>query len=163
MNLSQELVKHLFDYKNGQLIWKNPNKPSRAKVGARAGTRSNSTGYRQVSVNSVAVMEHRVIFLWHHGYLPENVDHINHIRDDNRIENLRAATANENRYNALPKRNNKSGVRGVHWAIKSKKWCACVRANNRIVFRQYFEDLELAELAAIEARHLHHKNFANNM
>ena len=160
MNLSQELVKHLFDYADGQLIWKNPRVPSRAKVGARAGTFSNTTGYRQVSVNSVTVMEHRVIFLWHYGHLPENVDHINHVREDNRIENLRAATVNENRYNALSKSNNKSGVRGVHWAPKSKKWCACVRANNCIVFRCLIDNLELAELAVTEARALYHGKFA---
>jgi hypothetical protein len=162
MNLSQDLVRHLFDYEDGRLIWKNPHVPSRAKVGARAGTFSDTTGYRQVTIKSVYVMEHRVIFLWHHGYLPTNVDHINNIRDDNRIENLRAASINENRYNASPKRNNISGVRGVHWAKKSKKWCACVRADNRIVFRRLIDDLELAELAVIEARQIFHKDFAKH-
>jgi hypothetical protein len=162
MSLSQELVKHMLDYRDGMLFWKNPNRPSKAKVGNRAGTRSNTTGYRQVSINSTTYMEHRIIFLWHHGFLPPNVDHINGDRTDNRIENLRAATVNQNRYNAKPKRNNKSGVRGVFWSKTSDKWCAAVRANNRIVFRQYFDDLELAELVVSEARRKFHGDFANH-
>jgi hypothetical protein len=163
MLLSQELVQNLFDYQNGQLIWKNPHRPSRAKVGKQAGTISNTTGYRQVSVKSKTYMEHRIVFLWHHGFLPVNVDHINGNRLDNRINNLRAATVNQNRYNALPKRNNTSGVRGVSWSKSSKKWCAAVRANNRIVFRAMFDDLELAELTVIMAREKYHGNFASHV
>jgi hypothetical protein len=162
MNLSQELVQHLFSYEEGKLIWKNPVKASRAKAGARAGTFSNSTGYRQVSVNSRTYLEHRIIFLWCYGFLPVNVDHINGDRLDNRVENLRSATINQNRYNALPKRNNKSGVRGVYWSKTSKKWCVAVRANNRIAFRQFFDDLEFAELVSIMAREKYHGMFANH-
>lgn len=158
--LSQALVRHLFDYKDGALYWKNPPSPSPVKVGARAGTFSATTGYRQVSIHCRLVMEHRVIFLWHTGTLPAQVDHIDRDRCNNRIENLRAATVNENRYNSSSKRNNKSGVRNVWWDNSRKKWRVAVRKDGQIVFSARFDDLELAELVAIEARSKYHGEFA---
>lgn len=59
-------------------------------------------------------MAHRCAWLLEKGSEPpETIDHINGIRDDNRICNLRAASFAENVRNTVPKKNNKTGFKGV--------------------------------------------------
>jgi hypothetical protein len=68
-------------------------------AGSRAGS-PTCRGYREVSVAGLRFKEHRVIFAMANGHWPENeVDHINRIRNDNRPQNLRAATRAENNRN----------------------------------------------------------------
>jgi len=72
-----------------------------------AGKRAGSVmgrGYRQVAINACLHKEHRVIFALHHGRWPEQViDHINHVRNDNRPINLRDVSHAENSRNRKPK------------------------------------------------------------
>lgn len=159
--MDQETVRHLFDYQDGQLIWKNPCARSKAKAGQRAGTLTPK-GYRQVGVDWRLHMEHRLVFLWHHGYSPTQIDHINQDRSDNRIENLRAATPAQNSANTALRANNTSGMRGVRWDSLRKKWKVDVHANGRSVFSARFDDVELAELVSIEARNKYHGGFARH-
>lgn len=161
-NLSQARAKWLFSYADGQLFWLNPNKPNRVKTGDRAGCISSTTGYRHLTVDCERFMEHQVVFLWHHGWIPEEVDHINGVRDDNRIENLRPATKQTNKYNAKKRRDNPSGVRNVGFDSQRKKWRVSVRANGVVRYAGRFDDLELAELVAIEARDKYHREFARH-
>ncbi len=68
-----------------------------------------------------------MIFLYHHGYLPEFVDHINQNKLDNRIENLRACSyKGENASNSKRRSDNTSGHRGVTWHKASGKWMSSV-------------------------------------
>jgi hypothetical protein len=88
---TQEQAHELFDYKDGVLYWKV--RPAyNIKKNSRAGSRHHSN-YIYISINKSSIAEHRIIFLMHHGYLPEQVDHIDNDRTNNRIENLRKATA----------------------------------------------------------------------
>jgi len=103
---------------------------------------------------------HRLIFLLEYGYLPPEVDHINGDRQDNRIENLRPATRSENQCNRPALASNTSGYPGVSWHKKSKAWCVRVMKNGKTVVQQYFKDLELAGLVAIEARAKYHGVYA---
>ena len=72
-----------------------------------AGKRAGSIvgcGYRQVAIDAWLYKEHRVIFALHHGHWPEQViDHINHIRSDNRPINLRDVSHADNLRNRKPK------------------------------------------------------------
>lgn len=89
-------MKDLFEYKNGELYWKVSR--GRQKAGSLAGA-TITDGYKQVSINKKRYLVHRIIFQMFYGYMPEfplEIDHINRIRHDNRIENLRVLTHKEN-------------------------------------------------------------------
>ena len=82
--------------------------------------------YIYVAIDSVRYRVHRVIWKLYHGTEPgETIDHINGIRNDNRICNLRLASFLENSQNVVNlKKNNKSGYVGVCWHEKAGKWRA---------------------------------------
>ena len=100
--------------------------------------------------------------MYHYGYLSKNVDHIDGDRTNNRIENLRSANDFENSRNSRISKRNKSGVKGVCWANHVNKWMVQVRRGNSNKYLGLYEDLELAELVAIEARNKFHKEYANH-
>ena len=72
-------------------------KTEEIKYGKEVGYLDKSTGYRYVEINGISYYSHRLIWFMHYGTWPKGqIDHINGIKDDNRIENLREATASEN-------------------------------------------------------------------
>lgn len=98
MQVTQELLKELFIYKDGEFYWKKP-LAARVKIGDRAGT-SDKFGYRQIGISGKIYREHRLVWLYHCGKWPEkNLDHINGIKWDNRIENLRDCSQQQNTWN----------------------------------------------------------------
>lgn len=129
-------------------------------IGKRAGT-LNERGYRGVRINRVIVLEHRVIWYMAHGTLPDEIDHINGIKDDNRLCNLRAATREQNFWNKPKPICNTSGFKGVSKAM-SGKWQAIIKANKKSKYLGVFETPEEAHMAYIAASKLLHKEFANH-
>lgn len=69
--------------------------------------------------------------MFHHGYLPGEIDHINNIKMDNRIENLREADRSRNCMNKNITKSNKTGFKGVSWFKKSKKYRAQIQINGK--------------------------------
>ena len=59
------------------------------------------------------------------------IDHINHIRDDNRISNLRISTNQQNQQNSTSKPGSSSKYKGVHFFKRNKKWGAFVKFNEQ--------------------------------
>lgn len=157
--ITQELVRYLFTYKDGELYWQNC--PKTHQNGTKAGY-LNNTGYLRVKINQKGYLIHRLIYLAHHGHLPQMIDHINGNPLDNRIENLREATSCENQYNAKVRKDNYSGIKGIGWNKNKKKWIVRIRINGVRKTLGAFEDLELAELVILEARNKYHKEFARN-
>lgn len=148
--ITQEKVKELFFYDSasGNLISK--------KSGKIVGSFTDK-GYLVTRAGKKVHRIHRLVFLYHHGYVPEQIDHINGIRHDNRIENLREATAKQNSYNR--KALSKTGVKGVYWNKKSKKWIAGICIDRKSIHLGSFDDIESAIVAATDARKNIHKEF----
>jgi len=141
-----------FAYENGKLINICTNTEIKHKT--------NSNGYFVANFGNTTYLYHRLIFLFHHQTLSKMIDHINHNKTDNRIENLRAATNTQNQQNANLRRDNASGIKNVHWHVKTNKWRVCLRVNKKKVWIGEFIDIELAELVATEARNKHHGVYA---
>jgi hypothetical protein len=165
--ITQEEVRRLFDYReDGALIRK-------VAVGGRAGQIGRAIGsiatggserpdkkYVVTKIAGKHYCVHKLVYLWHHGKWPEQIDHISQDSLDNRIENLRLANSCENMQNRKLFRNNKSGAKGVVWHKRIGKWQVYVGAKRAIKHIGYFEDFELAELVAHEARQKYHGAFA---
>jgi len=130
--LSPDLLRQLLRYEpdTGVLFWR-PRPPEMfsddncpADLAARrwnskcsgkvAGSLNVVLGYRQLSIFGVRLYCHRVIWAMVYEVWPDNIDHINGNRADNRIVNMRDVTRLENRHNSAKGMKNKSGVIGVH-------------------------------------------------
>lgn len=145
-------IEDRFIYKDGLLIDK--------KTGVKA---SKINGrYEVVSLNGKRWSVHRLVYLLHHGELPDMVDHKDGNPTNNKIENLRAATRAENGQNQKLNIKNTSGCKGVVWVKSHKKWRVDVAFFGKRKSFGYFEDLELADLVATEARDLYHGEFARH-
>jgi hypothetical protein len=83
-----------YDPETGDLTWKINR--GRAKAGALVRSPIPSTGYYRLTYKRKSYLAHRVAWFLHYGAQPEIVDHINHDRTDNRINNLRSVTFQEN-------------------------------------------------------------------
>ena len=155
--ISHDYVLSAFDYQDGNLI----RKIGRAnEIGQVAGYVHKASGYIHVKINTKAHKAHRLVFLYHYGYLPECVDHIDGNKTNNRIENLRAATKEENCHNQKIRSTNKSGCKGVKWVKFYKKWQVEIGKNYKQLRFGMYEDLELASLVAVEATELIHGRFS---
>lgn len=156
--ITQNLIQKMFDYKDGSLYWKI--KPSKKiLIGDKVGCVSFN-GYIRTKINKKSYLIHRLIFLYHHGYLPKYIDHIDCNNLNNSIENLREATASQNSCNRKIVKNNTSKIKNVCWHKAAKKWHVRITVDKKPLNIGLFDDLELAELVAIEAKDKFHGNFA---
>ena len=155
---SADYLKSIFEYRDGKLY--HLKSGSGVTVGKLAGNYSQP--YVAVKIKQSAYKLHRVIFMMHHGYCPETIDHINGNKHDNRIENLRGATHVENKRNKALDLTNKSGVKGVYWAKQAKKWVAQMWVNGKKRHLGCFDDLNLAQEFMELAREMVHGKFANH-
>lgn len=153
--VTQERLKELFEYKDGDLYRKKDGKLARVKSNPKQ-------RYERMTIDSKVYRIHRMIFLYHNGYLPDVLDHIDGNKKNNIIENLRVATQQQNCLNRMAHKNNRSGYKNVHWANSMNKWCVLINVDGKRKVINYFEDVELAGLVAQEARDLYHGEFANH-
>lgn len=124
--------------------------------------RVDHRGYLRVCTAGHEYLAHRLAWFLHHREWPaEEVDHINGNRQDNRICNLRESSHTQNNHNQPMRRNNKSGVKGVHRS-RGGKWHVQVCLNYKIHHGGLYERLEDAEVAARQLRDQLHGEFANH-
>jgi len=154
-------IHELLEYRDGELYWK-VDVGQRGKKGCRAGSLNKSPKYRVVRLKGKLYLEHRIVFAMHHGYFPEFIDHINEDKTDNRVENLRPATREENGWNQKNRINNTSGYKGVSYNNKDKRWVAYCRHNKNLVIFGRFMTKEEAARAVVAGREFLHKGFANH-
>ena len=120
-------------------------------------------GYITIEINNKPYKAHRLAWLYVNGEMPTNlIDHIDNNRSNNKISNLREATRQENSENYKTPKTNKSGVKNVSWYKNLNKWVVSISIKKTKKTIGYFDDIELAELVAIEARNKYRLEFANH-
>lgn len=156
----QEYLLKLFRYdpENGNL-YRRISVSDRTKVGDLVGSVSG-TGYWKTSIDGVMYLVHRIIYKIHRGSDPLHIDHINGVRGNNRIENLRSVTRQENHRNTKIRIDNTSGTVGVHLNKSENKWKAQIKVNKKQIHLGTFVDLSSAVAArtAAEIKYKFHKN-----
>lgn len=91
------------------------------------------------------VAAHRIVFALTHGYWPpDEIDHRNGVRSENKIVNLREATHAENGQNRKRRSDNTSGYPGVSWSKEDRKWRAMIMVSERAVYLGHFDTPEQA-------------------
>lgn len=154
--LTQQQLKEYLEYRDGHLWW--IKKSARCiKIGQQFGS-CHDKGYRQGWFKGKMYKEHRLIWLIVYGRLPDkDLDHINGVKDDNRIGNLREATKSENLYN-------KKGIggsskyKGVSFNKQLQKYVAYASLNKKRYHLGTFE----CEIAAAKAYdEFANRNFGN--
>lgn len=97
----------------------------KVKKGQLAGSVDKQTGYLQIRLNYKLYFGHRLAWSMMTGLVPEGpLDHINRVRSDNRLCNLRLTNNRKNAWNTGLRKNNKSGVSGIYWNKVTNKWHA---------------------------------------
>lgn len=152
--LTLERVKHClaYDPDTGALTWRTSPR-QRTKAGDAAGTKGSS-GYLSVTVDDHKVKAHRLAWALYHGEWLQSgmdLDHINGVRHDNRIENLRRATRSQNAQNAALRSDNKTGVTGVFFRKETGKFQASIQANGKGRNLGAFATLAEAQAARLSA------------
>ena len=159
--LTQEQAKYFFEYKDGNLYSKQK-RGTNVWEGKKLG-KPRLDGYCKLTINGTKYYVHRIIFLMFYGYMPEQIDHIDGNPSNNKVENLRETNYTTNNYNKKIMTNNKYGIKGVNWHKTGKKWRVEVCVNKKRLYLGLYDDVELAELVAIEARNKYHKEFARHI
>ncbi len=153
-----ELISEYLRYSDGHLYWK-LDRGFKMSAGDRAGCLHKSSGYIKVFLFGRLYRAHRVIFYLHHGIWPEHdIDHIDHDKTNNHIDNLRSATGSQNQRNRSRLKNNTSGCNGVS---KSKSgWFASVYDHDKKRVSKHFKHLaDAAMWRAIKAKEYgYHEN-----
>lgn len=146
LDVNQAMIKEYLDYnpETGHLIWiKQASR--RVVLNTRAGSLIPKTGYRSINFLGRSFPEHHVVWCWVHGTWPKHqIDHINHVRDDNRISNLREVTHSENARNRLKRSNTKVGEAGIWFNKRTKKYVAEITMDKKRVFQKSFTDIDEA-------------------
>jgi hypothetical protein len=119
--INQSKLHEMFEYRDdGNLIHRHTVQGGK-RAGEIAGSPHNA-GYRQITISRKKYLIHRLIWVYHYGEIPTQIDHINGQRSDNRIENLRECSYSQNHGNKRMNRNNTSGYKGVFLDKRDGFW-----------------------------------------
>lgn len=157
-----ELLKERLKYTDsGDLIWLHQGTRTDL-IGKIAGNKSSTDGYVYIKFMQKRLSAHRFIFYIHHGYLPKEIDHINRVRHDNKIGNLRACEHTHNLGNqSIQSRHKSSKYKGVCWDKNRGKWIASIKINSKSKYLGRYAREEDAAMAYNRAALLVFGVFAN--
>lgn len=149
--------KLIYNWNDGRLYWVERGRGILKKKNLQAGS-YDAHGYGQIVIDRKVYKEHRLVWMYFYGEMPsKQIDHINHERRDNRIENLRVVDNKENHRNRPKQSNNKSGFVGV-WKNRSA-YCAYITVNGKRIYLGSFKSIDEAVLAreAANKKYGYHK------
>lgn len=141
IELTQDYLKSLLSYdaETGVFMW------TAGRWAGKIGGWNNGNGYLRVGINGKQYFCHRLAWLYVYGKLPEiDTDHINGVKNDNRIVNLRACLTSENTWNSGIRKSNTSGFKGVDFNKATGKWRARLRIDGNEKHLGLFSAPELA-------------------
>lgn len=155
--IERDLLIEFLEYSHeaGVFLWKTNTR--KTKAGFIAGS-VNKKGYRYISIKGNRSSAHRLAWLYFYGCEPIGmIDHIDGNKDNNKISNLRECSHSENGQNRRrSSKNSSSGVLGVHWCNRKKKWCSQIEVSSGGKRKRktigYFEDKESAHDAYLEVK-----------
>lgn len=159
-DLTQEKVRELLDYdpETGVFTWKkrcgddHGTKIFNGKFSGKTAKNIDVQGYVVIQIKGRTYKAHRLAWLLVHGrFPPQGMDHLNRVRTDNRIANLREASVAENGKNRSMSSNNTSLFTGVRWNKKHAKWYASIRVNRKLKHLGSFESYYDAIAARMKA------------
>lgn len=156
-----------YDERTGVLTWKMQPTTSRSNIGFnnKCGGKVAGTvglkGYIMIGIGKVYYLSHRIIWKMMTGKDPvDQIDHEDADRGNNRWANLRQASNGPNIQNSRIRKDNTSGIKGVHWEADRRKWRAVVTVNGKQIKIGRFDDLVQAKTAINVARQRLHGEFA---
>lgn len=145
-----------YDPETGNFYWINPRVTQRRWIGKVAGSTRCTVGRSGRSIKIMLLRKsytaHRLAWFYVHREWPKAmIDHINGNPFDNRIVNLREATASQNQFNRKVQKTNRLGIKGVHHSNTPGKFVARIRINGRMIHLGTFVNIDLARAAYAEA------------
>jgi len=167
-SISVEYAREILDYnpETGEFRWKvRDNVPSNwnSKYAGKLAGSMSTQGYIKIGIDCKHFRAHRLAWLLFYEYWPTGqLDHRDNNRANNRINNLRLATSNENGYNRKISLNNTSGVSGVSLHTVGNKWCAKIKADGKRILLGYFANFEDAVIARKQAEIEYFGEFRRN-
>ena len=163
--LTHDLLLQVLDYDpdEGSMIWKyRPESMFKRKChyvswnkryAGRNATETRRAGYPQIRIFGKSYAAHRVAWFYVHGAWPEmQVDHINRVKHDYRITNLRCVEPYQNGMNVGRRSNNTSGVTGASWDGERQSWKVSITTKGKRTCLGYFDNLFDAAAARIAAQ-----------
>jgi hypothetical protein len=154
------LLNEMFEYVDGEL-YRKVSLSNRTKSGQVAGF-MNNRGYKQVSIFGKKYLVHRLVWLMFNNSLPKFIDHIDGNPLNNRKENLREATSQQNQQNSKKPQNNSSGHKNVTWCKRTKKWQVQMMMNYKLYFFGRYKHKDISATIAELARNKYCGEFARN-
>jgi HNH endonuclease/AP2 domain len=130
-------------------------------AGKPAFTYVDSRGYCAGGILGLSIRAHCVAFLYVEGrWANPGVDHKNTVYADNRWDNLRETTQQQNTFNQKRRSTNTSGFKGVYRSKSRRMWVAQININGRSTYLGSFDRASAASLAYAEAATEHYGEFA---
>ncbi len=138
MNKDETLKEYInYDKDSGILTWKKIYK-HRKRFGSAVNVYPDKAGYLVFVFNNKNYKTHRVAWFLYYGKWPNQIDHINGNKKDNRVINLRNVTHTVNNFNKKLRSNNTSKKTGINWCCRYKKWRARINVKGVTYFLGYF-------------------------